>query len=376
MRRSPVWSCGVPPRYLGVPHPSPAGELVVSHPSLSTILERTIAGEDLEASSTQSLLERVLSGEVDPHWLAGWLVALRMKGESTGEIAGLARAMRARVTRVPTRSISLVDTCGTGGDGSHSFNVSTASAFVAAGAGAHVAKHGNRSVSSTCGSADVLEALGGELALEPEQVGRCIDELGFGFLFAPALHGAMKHAAVARRALGVRTIFNVLGPLTNPAGAEHQVIGVYAPEWVGQVAAVMSELGASRSLVVHGREGLDELSVCGVSDAMLVEGGVMREIEVDPSALGIPTHPAGALRGGDARTNARILREVLGGVRDGAERDVVRLNAGAALWVSGLASDLTEGIERATESLDRRAALRVLDAWIALSRDLRTMGET
>lgn len=338
--------------------------------SLSEILERTLAGHDLEADAAQGLLDRVLAGEVDGHWLAGWLIALRTKGESTTEITGLVRAMRSHATVVPTRSPALVDTCGTGGDRSHSFNVSTASAFVAAGAGARVAKHGNRSVSSRCGSADVLEALGGSLALTSEQVGRCIDEIGFGFLFAPSLHLAMKHAAPARRALGVRTVFNLLGPLSNPAGAHHQVIGVFAPRWVGRVADVLAQLGTVRSLVVHGRDGLDELSVSAVSDAVLVESGALRELEIDPRALGLALHDARAIDGGDVPDNARILRQILGGERDGAARDVVRLNAGAALWVSGVALDLREGIERATESLDRGDALRVLDTWVKRSTDL------
>lgn len=342
----------------------------MSADSLPEILERTLTGLDLQAHEAQAVLERVLAGEVDPNWLAGWLVALRAKGESPSEISGLVRAMRAHATPVPTAAGALVDTCGTGGDRSHSFNVSTASAFVAAGAGARVAKHGNRSVSSRCGSADVLEELGGSLALTPAQVGRCIDEVRFGFLFAPALHGAMKHAAPARRALGVRTVFNVLGPLTNPAGVEHQVIGVFAPAWVQRVADALGELGAGRSLVVHGRDGLDELSVGAISDVVLVDGGRTRAFEIDPAALGLGPHRAGALEGGDAPANARILRDILAGRRDGAARDVVRLNAGAALWMCKIADDLVEGIARATESLERGDALKVLDAWIATSRAL------
>lgn len=348
----------------------------MSSEELPDLLERTLAREDLDAATTERLLGRVLAGEVDPHWLAGWLTALRMKGESTQEITGLARAMRAHATPVPTRAPSLVDTCGTGGDRRHTFNVSTVSAFVAAGAGACVAKHGNRSVSSRCGSADVLEALGAAIQLTPEQVGRCVDELGFGFLFAPALHGAMKHAVAPRRALGVRTVFNLLGPLTNPAGAHHQVIGVFAREWIDRVAEVLGELGTRRSLVVHGRDGLDEISVHAVTDAVLVDADRRVEMEIDPQEFGVRGNGSEPLTGGDAHTNAKIVRAVLGGDIGGSARDVVRLNAGAALWVCGRATDLREGIERATESLDRGDALGVLDAWIVRSCELSEEAQT
>lgn len=334
---------------------------------LRTLLEHTLAGHDLERADARRALGAVLDGAVDSHWLAGWLVALRVKGETVDELAGMAEAMRDHAARVTADFDDLVDTCGTGGDGSDTFNVSTASAFVAAGAGARVAKHGNRAVSSRCGSADVLEELGGIVELDAPDVVACIATVGLGFQYAPRHHAAMRHAAAARRGLAVRTAFNLLGPLTNPAGAPHQVIGVFAPERLAVVAATLAALGTGRSLVVHGRDGLDELSVCAISDAVLVEDGRCRELEVDPAVLGLGPHPAEALAGGDAARNAEIVRSVLDGA-PGAPRDIVVLNAAAALWMAGVASSLEDGVRRAAASIDGGLARGVLDRWIDFTR--------
>jgi anthranilate phosphoribosyltransferase len=333
---------------------------------LRDILATVVDGRHLTEAQARRAMEGILAGEVDPAWIAGLLVALRIKGETSDEITGFARAMRGEATPVRCATPALVDTCGTGGDGAGTFNISTAAAFVAAGAGAHVAKHGNRSVSSRCGSADVLEALGVNLQLAPEVVGEAIDTIGFGFLFAPALHQAMRHAVGPRRALGLRTVFNVLGPLTNPAGAPHQVMGVFDEMWLDPLAEVMRRLGNARSLLVHGSDGLDELTVTGPSRAVLVDGSVSR-LEVDPAELGLGPHEVGTLRGGDASDNARVLRAVLQG-RLGAARDVVVLNAGAALWTCGRADSLAEGCELAARSIDAREALDRLDAYVSFSQ--------
>lgn len=331
--------------------------------ALDTVLDR----RDLEATAAETLMQGILAGDASPEWIAGFLVALRMKGETAGEITGFARAMRSAATPVPCTTGPLVDTCGTGGDGAHTFNISTTAAFVVAGAGGRVAKHGNRSVSSRCGSADVLEALGANLDLDPAAVGRCVDEVGFGFLFAPRLHGAMKHAVGPRRALGVRTVFNLLGPLTNPAGAAHQVIGVFDAAWLDPMAAVLASLGVGRSLVVHGDDGLDELTVTGPTQVRIVDGGVTADT-VRPEDVGLATHPAADLAGGDATENAEILRRILRGEESGARRDITLLNAGAALFAAGLADDLRGGVEAAGSAVDSGRAQERLEAYIAFTR--------
>ncbi len=333
-----------------------------------TALENTLAGHSLPVEEARALLLRVLDGRTDPIWLGGWLVALRAKGETVEEIEGFARAMRERATAVEVGSEGLVDTCGTGGDGGHTFNVSTASAFVAAAAGARVAKHGNRAVSSRCGSADVLEALGGVLDQSPERVAAAIDEVGIGFLFAPAHHGAMRHAAPTRRALRIRTVFNLLGPLTNPARAPHQLVGVFSEDWLEPVAHVLRCLGNGRSLVVHGRDGLDEISVCAPTDALLLhEDGRLERRVLEPEALGVGRWPAAALSGGAPEENARLLRRIFAG-EEGAHADIVSLNAGAALWAAGVRPSLEEGVATAREVLRSGAAAERLDAWVAFTR--------
>ncbi|PZN13221.1 MAG: anthranilate phosphoribosyltransferase [Bacillota bacterium] len=336
---------------------------------LKDALERVLAGGNLTAEEAERAMDAIMSGEATPAQVAGYLIALRMKGETPAEIAGSARAMRRHATRVVTRRQGVVDTCGTGGDGSHTFNISTLAAIVVAAAGAPVAKHGNRSVSSRCGSADVLEALGVRLDLEPDDLGRCLDEIGLVFLFAPRLHGAMRHAAGPRRELGVRTIFNLLGPLTNPVGARYQLLGVYAPELVEPIARVLAELGVERALVVHGQPGLDEISVCGPTLVARVEGGDIRLQRVEPADVGLPVYPVEALAGGDASENAAIARRILAGER-GPRRDAVLLNAAGALLAAGLAGDLREGMDIAARCIDSGAAGEKLEELVRLTRTL------
>lgn len=335
---------------------------------LREVLEASLAGRDLPRDVARTALGRVLDGDVDAHWLAGWLIALRIKGESVEELAGMAEAMRDHAAHVDAGIDGLVDTCGTGGDGADTFNVSTASAFVAAGAGARVAKHGNRAVSSRCGSADVLEALGGVIDLDADHVAACIRSIGFGFQFAPRHHAAMRHAAPARRGLGVRTAFNLLGPLTNPAGAAHQVIGVFAADRLEIVARTLAALGTGRSLVVHGRDGMDELSVCAPSDVVVVEDGRLERRVVDPGDLGLGPHDARDLAGGDSTENAAIIRRVLDGAK-GAPRDIVVLNAGAALFAAGRVDAIEAGVEAAARAVDDGSARDVLERWVAFTRE-------
>lgn len=330
------------------------------------ILTAVMEGEDLDRDQAREVMATILAGEAPVAWIAGFLVALRMKGETPDEIAGFAEAMRSQAVAVPCDSSGLVDTCGTGGDGAGTFNVSTAAAFVAAGAGARVAKHGNRSVSSQCGSADVLEALGVELVLAPEVVGEAIDRIGFGFLFAPAYHRAMRHAAEPRQALATRTIFNVLGPLTNPASAPHQVMGVFAPRWLEPLAKVMRRLGNGRSALVHGLDGLDELTVTGKSQMVLVDQEISW-LEVDPRQVGLERHDAASLQGGSAERNAAVIREVLDG-RGGGPRDIVILNAAAALWACGRAADLESGCQQAATAIDDGHARDRLAAYVEFTR--------
>jgi len=309
----------------------------------------------------------VMEGEATPAQIGGFLVALRLKGETPDEIAGFAEAMRDHALSVRPQREDLVDTAGTGGDGQATINISTAAALVAAAAGAGVAKHGNRAVSSACGSADVLEALGFSLEQEPERVVRSIDELGFGFLFAPTHHPAMRHAAAVRRELGTRTVFNVLGPLTNPAGARAQVVGVYSPHLVRTIADVLAQLGSRRAFVVHGAGGIDELSPCGPNEVCeVVDGNVVERI-IEPDDLGIHPCSVAELRGGSPEENAAAIREVFAGAGNG-RRDAILLNAAGAIAAGGHAEDLREGIERARRAVDSGAARERLDELVAFSQ--------
>jgi anthranilate phosphoribosyltransferase len=331
-------------------------------------LGELLDGRDLGRDRARDVMNSIMSGEATPAQIGGFLVALRLKGETADEIAGCAEAMRAHVLPVKAQRDDLVDTAGTGGDGGKTFNISTAAALVAAAAGAGVAKHGNRSVSSQSGSADVLESLGFELELPPERIARSIDELGFGFMFAPTHHPSMKHAAPVRRELAARTVFNVLGPLTNPAGARAQVVGVYSPLLVPVVADVLASLGARRAFVVHGAGGIDELSPTGPNLVYEVVDGSVRRREIDPVDLGVERCDPDELRGGTADENAAKIREVFTG-GNGGRRSAILLNAAGAIAAAGHAEDLREGLEVARSALDSGAAAERLDALVAFSKE-------
>jgi anthranilate phosphoribosyltransferase len=330
-------------------------------------LARILDGHDLGRDEARSVMDEIMRGEATPAQIGGFLVALRLKGETADEITGCAEAMREHVLAVRPRRDDLVDTAGTGGDGAGTFNISTAAALVAAAAGAGVAKHGNRAVSSKSGSADVLESLGFDLDIPSERIERSIDELGFGFLFAPTHHPAMRHAAPVRRELAARTVFNVLGPLTNPAGARAQVVGVYAPELVPTIARVLAHLGARRAFVVHGAGGIDELSPAGSNLVCEVVGGRVRKREIDPLELGIPRCDPTDLRGGSPDENAARIRAIFAGGNGGA-RDAVLLNAAGAIAAAGHAKDLREGLGHAWEAVDSGAAAQRLEELVAFTR--------
>jgi anthranilate phosphoribosyltransferase len=329
-------------------------------------LVRLLDGHDLSRAEAREAMSEIMSGAASQAQIAGFLVALRAKGETAEEITGCAEAMREHVLAVRPKRDDLVDTAGTGGDGKHTLNISTAAALVAAAAGAGVAKHGNRAASSQTGSADVLEALGFNLDLPPELIARSIDELGFGFMFAQAHHPAMKHAAPVRRELGTRTVFNVLGPLTNPARARAQVVGVYAPELVRPVAEALAQLGSRRAYVVHGAGGIDELSPVGPNNVCEVVEGAVRERTIDPQELGVPHCRVDELAGGSPAENAAAIRRVLAGER-GAKRDAILLNAAGAIAAAGRADDLHDGVESAREALDSGAAAARLEELVAFS---------
>jgi len=334
-------------------------------------IERAVRDEDLDRATSEAAMEEILSGQATDAQIAALLTALRIKGETLDEIVGFAAAMRRHATPIFPAGRSpketLVDTCGTGGDARGTFNVSTTAAFVVAGAGVRVAKHGNRSISSQCGSADVLEALGVNLALEPEAVGAAIEKVGIGFLFAPRLHAAMKYAMRARQDLRVRTIFNLLGPLTNPAGASAQVLGVYDASYAELMARALGELGTVRAFVVHGADGLDEISLSGETHVAELRDGVVRSYTVVPEDFGLRRAPLEAIAGGDAATNARIVRRVLKGEL-GPHREIVQANAAAALVAAGRASDWHEGVHLAAQSIDSGAARAKLEALVEFSR--------
>jgi anthranilate phosphoribosyltransferase len=356
----------------------------MTSPIITEAVRALVDRRDLTRIEAAAAMDAIMSGAATNAQIAAFLTALRMKGETVEELIGFAQVMRQKVARVRTRADDvagltgtdremLIDTCGTGGDASGSFNVSTATAFVVAGAGLKVAKHGNRSASSLCGSADVVETLGVSLELTPAQVGRCIDEVGIGFLYAPLLHTAMKHVMAARRELGFRTVFNLLGPLTNPAGANAQIIGVAAAALTEPLARVLAELGTFRAFVVHGADGLDEISNTGASRISEVREGVVRTFEVRPEDVELPRASIGDLRGGDREQNAQIIRAIFGG-EPGPRRDIVLLNAAAALVAGTRARDFKEGVELAARAVDTGAARDKLDRLVALSRKLADDG--
>jgi anthranilate phosphoribosyltransferase len=330
-------------------------------------LSKLLEGKSLDREEARGVMDQIMRGEATPAQIGGFLIALRIKGETADEIAGCAEAMREHVLPVRPGRDDLVDTAGTGGDGAHTLNISTAAALVAAAAGAAVAKHGNRAVSSAAGSADVLESLGFRLEQEPARIAQSIDELGFGFMFAPTHHPAMRHAMPVRRELATRTVFNVLGPLTNPAGARAQVVGVYSPALVRTIAEVLARLGSRRAFVVHGAGGIDELSPAGPNLVCEVVEGEVHERTIDPAELGIERCEPDALRGGTPAENADAIRAVFGGVR-GPERDAILLNAAGAVAAAGHAEDLREGLEIVAQAVDSGAAAVRLAELVAFSQ--------
>ena len=335
---------------------------------MKDLLAKIIGGESLSAGEAADAMSAIMDGMASPAQIAALLTALRMRGESVDEITGFARVMRTRAIPVRTRRQPLVDTCGTGGDSIKSFNISTTAALVAAAAGAAIAKHGNRAVTSKSGSADVLEALGVRIDLDADSVGRCIDAVGIGFLFARSHHPAMKFAAPVRAELGFRTLFNVLGPLTNPAGATRQVIGVYDSTWCEPLARVLAQLGAEHALVVHGNAGIDEIATFGETIVAAAENGQVRVGRIDAGILGLPeADPAAIAPGNDPDENATLLRAVIEGER-GPRRDIVLANAAAALFVAGIAPSLRDGVAQASAAIDTGAAAQKLADLVAFTQ--------
>jgi anthranilate phosphoribosyltransferase len=329
-------------------------------------IAKVVRCENLTEDEAAAAFEVIMRGDATPSQIAGFVVALRMKGETAEELTGFARTARAVATPIDVDG-ALLDTCGTGGDGLATFNISTLAAIVAAACGARVAKHGNRAASSMCGSADVLEQLGVKIDLAPEGVARCIKEAGIGFLFAPVFHPSFRFAGVPRRELGVRTVFNVLGPLCNPAGAKYQALGVADGAMAAKMADVLQRLGVERAIVFHAADGMDELSVASPSHVIEINGR-RQEYELDPEELGLVKAPADAMRGGPPEANARLAREVLGGAH-GPRRDVVLLNASAALRAAGLAKDWKDGLGLAAEAIDSGRGGEVLQRWATISQE-------
>lgn len=338
--------------------------------SVDSALRAVTNGEILDTAHAEAAMSDLMAGTASPLQVAALLGALRTRGEHTAEIVGFARVMRALSVKVPARSANLVDTCGTGGDspkhGYSTFNVSTAAAFIAAGAGAKVAKHGNRAMSSKCGSADVLEALGVNLGIGPEKIAACIDEIGIGFMFAQVHHPAMKNVGPIRRELKIRTIFNLLGPLTNPAGAQNQVIGVFDAKWLRPMAEVLNQLGTQHAIVAHAEDGLDEFSTCAPTHFVEVQNGVLSEGVVNPRELGCFCDDPAKLQGGDANDNARIIRALLANANSPAA-DLACLNAAAVLKAAGLAQDFADGLEKSRAAIASGQALEKLERLVAFT---------
>ncbi len=338
--------------------------------TLAPLIEKLMRREDLSSTETAAAMEEVMAGRAVPAQLAGFLVALAMKGERPAEIVGLARTMRAQAVPVLRAAGDVFDTCGTGGDRAGTFNISSAAAVVVAACGVKVAKHGNRSVSSRCGSADVFEALGVRVDASPDTVGRCLDEAGIAFFFAPTFHPSMRHAAATRKELGLKTAFNMLGPLTNPAGATRQIVGVPRAEWTELMALALGQLGSRRAWVVHGADGLDEISTTGHTRVAEWRDGEVHSFFLHPGDAGLATAAPESLAGGDAAENAATIRRVLDG-ESGPARDVVVLNAGAGLLVAGAVHTLVEGVARASQALHEGAARRTLAEMARLSQEVR-----
>ena len=337
--------------------------------SLPQALARLTGGDDLTKDEAYEVMTTIMKGEATPSQISGTVIALRMKGETAEEILGFAEAMRAFSSRVATEHNDLLDTCGTGGSGVHKFNISTASAIIASAAGVRVAKHGNRAMSGKAGSADVLEALGVNINLTAEQAAVCLEQTGICFMFAQLYHPALKHAAVPRRELGVRTIFNMLGPLANPARADRQLIGLYDRSRTDTVAEVLSGLGLKRAMVVGSHDGLDEISISAPTRVSELRDGTVTTYDITPEQIGLATVSLKAVQGGNATENAHIIRRVLGGERS-AYRDVVLANAGACIYVAGRADSLADGVKRAAETIDSGSAADKLQQWIATTGEL------
>lgn len=331
-------------------------------------IDAVVSGRSLTVEESSHAMEEIMTGEATPAQFGAFVTALRMKGETVDEITGMAQVMREKSLHVNVDG-ALVDTCGTGGDASGTFNISTTAAFVVAGAGVKVAKHGNRAMSGACGSADVLEGLGGKIDLGPEGVERCLDETGFGFMFAQTFHPSMRFAAGPRREIGIRTVFNILGPLTNPAGAKSQVIGVADPSTADKMAQVLARLGSTHALVVHGGDGLDEISLSGPTRVWEMQGGSVSERSITPAEVGLAISPTSALKAGGVDESAQILRDVLAG-EAGPARDVVLFNAGAALLAADRVSSIADGVGVAAESIDSGKALSSMENFVKLSQSL------
>jgi len=329
-------------------------------------LEKITSKLDLQENEAYGVMHAIMDGQWTPAQIAGLLVALKMKGETIDEIAGFVRAMREKATRI-TGPAGLIDTCGTGGDGTHTFNISTAAAIVAAAAGVPVAKHGNRSVSSKCGSADVLQELGVNIELSPGQTEDCLNAIGIAFLFAPTFHASMKHAVVPRREMGIRTVFNILGPMSNPAGANRQVIGAFNLETANKMIRVLQKMGSEHVLVVHSEDGLDEIAISGATNIRELNAGNIFEYQIDPEEMGLRRHDLDAIRGADPTANANTMREIFDGCT-GAKQDIAALNAGAAVYVAGKSSSLKEGVALAAETIRSGAAKRKLQELVEFTR--------
>ncbi|MBC00344.1 MAG: anthranilate phosphoribosyltransferase [Rhodobacteraceae bacterium] len=335
--------------------------------NLKSLIAKAADGTPLSRDEAREAFDIIMSGAATPSQIGGFLMALRVRGESIDEIAGAVATMRAKMLPVDAPA-NAVDVVGTGGDASGSYNISTCSAFVVAGCGVPVAKHGNRSLSSKSGAADVLMALGINIDIKPEQISRCIHDVGLGFMFAPNHHSAMKHVGPARAELGTRTIFNLLGPLSNPAGVKRQMVGVFAKRWVEPIAHVLASLGSEAAWVVHGSDGLDEITTTGPTSVSALEDGKVRSFEISPQDVGLPLSRPEDLKGGEAKENAEALKAVLEGARN-AYRDTVLMNAGATLLVAGHASSLGEGVAQAAQSIDSGAALERLNHLVRLSNE-------
>ncbi|MEE8343294.1 MAG: anthranilate phosphoribosyltransferase [Gammaproteobacteria bacterium] len=335
---------------------------------MSAAIQAVTEGKDLTSAEMQEVMQAIMTGNATPAQIGGFLVGLRMKGETVDEITSAARVMRRLATQVQVSGPHLVDTCGTGGDGTHTFNISTASAMVAAAAGAKVAKHGNRSVSSSCGSADVLEAAGVNLDLEPQQVSRCIAQVGVGFLFAPKHHSAMKHAIGPRKEMGIRTIFNLLGPLTNPANAPNQVLGVFSAQWLEPLAQVLEQLGSEHVLVVHAEDGLDEISIGANTRVVELKAGTITSYIIAPEDFGLTPGNVADIVVGNAGESLQMIRNVFAG-KSGPALDIVAMNAGAAIYVAGLVDNLKAGVAMAGDVLVSGAAQRTLESLIRMSQE-------